>query len=136
MFKSNAKKVIEKRLINALKKTMKDAPKVLGNEGQKAILDNFKTQSYEGKKWKYVKNKKKRGPILVGRTRRLIGAARRSFKGANNGRIKWSIDGVVYAAIHNNGGRFMPKRQFIGKSQKFINRLKKKFDQMIKYNLR
>ena len=136
MFKSNTKKVIEKRLISALKKTMKDAPKVLGIEGQFAILDNFKTQSYEGKKWKYVKSKKKKGPILVGRTRRLIGAARRSFKGANNGRIKWSIDGVVYAAIHNNGEGKMPKRQFIGKSQKFINRLKKKFDQMLKYNLR
>lgn len=136
MFKSNTKKVIEKRLISALKKTMKDAPKVLGNEGQVAILENFKTQSYEGKKWKYVKSKKKKGPILVGRTRRLIGAARRSFKGANNGRIKWSIDGVVYAAIHNNGEGKMPKRQFIGKSQKFINRLKKKFDQMLKYNLR
>lgn len=175
--KSNAKDIINKRLVKVLQKTMKDAPKVLGNEGQKLILDNFKTQSYEGKKWQAVKNKKKTLPILIGRTRRLIGAVRRSYKGVTNGKLKWSIDGVIYAAIHNNGGSInkkarkatqnfriksngqfryaklkkanfqmdvnigthtikIPKRQFIGKSTKFVMALKGKFEQMIKINLK
>lgn len=183
MFKSNAKAIINKRLVVALKKTLKDAPKALGNEGQRAIVENFTTQSYEGKKWLPVKSKKKKGPILVGKTRRLINAARRSYKGTSttwlfkNIKLKWSIDGVVYAKIHNEGGvikkksrtvtqnfkvkkdgsfRYaklkksnfqmdvtigkhkikMPKRQFIGKSKKFVNRLMSKLEQMLKYNLR
>lgn len=180
--RSNAKSVIEKRLIKALAKTMRDAPKVLGNEGEKAILENFASESYEGKKWEPVYKKKRNYPILIGRTRKLIGAATRSYKGYfkgffYGGKLKWSIDGVVYAKIHNNGGiikkkkrtvtqnfkikkdgsfRYaklkhanfqrevtigkhtinMPKRQFIGLSPKFINRLKLKFNQMLQFNLR
>lgn len=179
--KSNAKAIINKRLVKALQKTLKDAPKVLGLEGQKMINENFKTQSYEGKKWAPVKSKKKKGPILIGKTRVLVNAARRAYKGFSNGKLTWSVDGVPYAKIHNNGGyikkkarqvslnfrvektglytRFdkkgrtskynfqktatigahgikMPKRQFIGASQKFVNRLKKKFEQMLQFNLR
>lgn len=182
--RSNARTIIEKKLIKVLAKTMRDAPKALGNEGQKAILENFATESYEGKKWAARKKTKKANgkPILIGRTRKLIGAARRSYKGYfkgffYGGKLKWSIDGVVYAKIHNNGGvikkkkrtvtqnfkikkdgsfRYaklkhsnfqmdvnigkhkinMPKRQFIGLSPKFINRLKLKFNQILQYNLR
>ena len=49
--RSNARTIIEKKLIKVLARTMRDAPKALGNEGQKAILENFATESYEGKKW-------------------------------------------------------------------------------------
>lgn len=113
--KSNVRTVIEKRLIKALAKTMRDAPNELGLEGRRAILENFKTESFEGKKWVPRKKTKKANgnPILIGRTRKLIGAARRAFKGFNNGRLKWSIDGVVYAAIHNNGGIIKKKKRTV-----------------------
>jgi hypothetical protein len=103
--KSNAKVVIE-RLKKALEQTIKDAPLVLGNVGQKSIISNFTKQSFEGKKWDNVKNKNKKNPILVGRTRKLINSARISFKSNNtqSGILKWSIDGVAYAKIHNEGG--------------------------------
>lgn len=180
--RSNIKSVIERRLVKALAKTMRDAPKVLGNEGQKMILENFSTQSYEGKPWRKTLNKKKRSPILIGKTRKLITAARRAYKGYFKGmfwggKLKWSIDGVIYASIHNKGGfikikkrtaiqnfkikkdgsyRYsklknanfqrevtigkhyinMPKRQFIGISPKFINRLKKRFNDILTQNLK
>lgn len=135
--KSNAKSIIDKRLVKVLKKTLKDAPKVLGNEGQKAILENFAKESWEGKKWRlriqqgHKENKK---PILIGRTRKLIRAARRSYKGNFNGKLKWSIDGVPYAQVHNDGGIIHRKahkrtatiKRKIGGNAGFVNGVWKK----------
>lgn len=107
--KSNAKAIINKRLVKVLQKTMKEAPQILGKEGQRLIMENFNTQSYEGKKWQDVKNKKKTTKILIGKTHKLSRAASRAYKGFTNGKLKWSIDGVIYAAIHNNGGTINKK---------------------------
>lgn len=150
--KWNGKKVIGK-LTKALEKTMKDAPKVLGNEGQKHFNENFKNQSFEGKRWKEVKRRepgtfeykypkkkylaRRTNPILIGRTRRLKNALNRSFKSGGSARMVWRVD-LPYAKAQNNGSRKknIPARTYMAITQKFKSRLIKKFDQMVKFNLK
>lgn len=149
--RSNAKSVIEKRLIKALAKTMRDAPKVLGNEGQKHFQENFNTQSLEGQKWKEVKRRvagtfaykypkkkylaRRTNPILVGRTRRLKNALNRTFKSGMNSRLVWRVD-LPYAKAQNNGNNKLPARTFMKLTPKLIKRLKLKFNQILQFNLR
>lgn len=149
--RSNARQVINK-LSKALSKTMKDAPKVLGLEGQRHFQDNFNSQSLEGKKWlpvkrkipgtfeyKYPKRKylaRRTNPALVGRTRQLKNHINRTFKSGNSPTMRWEIRGLKYANVQNNGGGNIPARTFMKLTTKFQKRLRNKFDQMLRFNLR
>lgn len=147
--RSNARQVINK-MKKAIEKTMKDAPKVLGLEGQRHFQENFAKQSFEGKRWKQVQRRtpgtyayeypkrkflsRRTNPILVGRTRRLKNSLNRSFKSGSSSRMRWEVI-LPYAQVQNKGNRKIPARSFMRPTQKFQNRLKKKFGEMLKQNL-
>ena len=149
--KSNVRTVIEKRLIKALAKTMRDAPKVLGLEGQRHFQENFNSQSLEGRKWKEVKRRevgtfeykypkrkylaRRTNPILIGRTRRLKNALNRTFRSGLSNKLIWRVD-LPYAKAQNNGNKRLTARTFMKLTPKLISRLKLKFNQMLTRNLK
>lgn len=128
------------------------------NEGQRVFTENFKNQSWEGRRWKPRKNNKSTKPILIGRTRKLINSVRTSGRSASLQRIVWASY-VPYAKIHNEGfdgiirvkaqsklsklgAKYrvkahtkhivMPKRQFMGVGPTLRARLIKKCEQVFK----
>lgn len=104
--KSNAKIVIE-RLKARLEKKMNELPPVLMNEGQRVFTDNFRNESWEGKRWRariHRGKKENTKPILIGRTRKLINSVRTSGRSASMQKIVWGTY-VPYAKIHNEGFR-------------------------------
>lgn len=158
--KSNAKIVIEK-LKARLEKKMAELPPVLMNEGQRVFTENFKNESWEGKRWQKRKDSKNTKPILIGRTRKLINSVRTSGRSATLQKIVWASY-VPYAKVHNEGfkgtvtvksfkrksalGKLgakyqvkqhtrkinMPKRQFMGVGNVLRARLIKKCEQIFK----
>lgn len=142
--RSNAKQVF-KNLQAKFEQVKREAPKVLANEGQKAFLDNFKTESFDNKKWKevqrrepgtyaykYPKSKdlaRRSRPILIGKTRRLRNATANSVKQANSRRIKWA-NYLPYSEVQNE------KRTFMGIDNKFKKRLKDKFEQLYRSRIK
>ncbi len=141
-------------MANKLAKIQAEAPKILANEGQNYFSQNFAKQQWNGNKWadvkrripgtfeyKYPKRKfisRRTNPILVGRTRRLKNTLPRSAKEANKRRIKWALYGEVgnYGAIQNYGNGKIKARKFMGVSPEFQRRLKNKYEQIVRVNLR
>lgn len=150
--RSNAKKVFQK-LQAKFEKVKQEAPKVLANEGQKVFNENFAKKSYDNQKWpdvkrrqpgtfeyKYPKTKylaRRTNPILVGKTRRLKNAVNRSVNWGrtNINRIVWGVYSVDYAIYHNEG-RGQKKRKFMGINKTLTKRLKMKFEQLYRSNLK
>lgn len=81
---------------------MAELPPALMNEGQRVFTDNFRNESWEGKRWQSRKSSKSTRPILIGRTRKLINSVRTSGRSASMQRIVWASY-VPYAKIHNEG---------------------------------
>jgi len=102
--RSNAKAAIEK-LKARLEKKMAELPPILMNEGQRYFTENFRNESWEGKRWRariHRGKKENTKPILIGRTRQLINSVRTSGRSASLTKIVWGT-AVPYAKIHNEG---------------------------------
>lgn len=120
---------------------MADAPKVLANEGVKMFVENFKSESFEGKKWKNVERRiagtkpykypkkkdlgRRTRPILIGKTRNLRNATVNSVRVANRKRIVWG-NYIPYAEVQND------TRPFMKDGAKFRKRLKSKYESMFR----
>lgn len=138
--RSNAKKIF-KTLQNKFSTVIRDAPKVLANEGTKIFGENFRKQEYEGHKWKeverrepgtfsykYPKSKdlgRRTRPILIGKTRKLRTASISSVRYASIRRIKWG-NYLSYAEKQNE------TRPFMKVGPQFKIRLAKKYASMYK----
>lgn len=84
---------------------MKHLPPALLNEGQKVFTENFRNESWEGKRWRariHRGKKENTKPILIGRTRKLINSVRTSGRSASMTKLVWGT-WVPYAKIHNEG---------------------------------
>src|SRR4051812_18733261 len=118
--------------INALKKAQIDLPLVLANEGQRFFLNSFNKQQWEGKSWDARKDSNNTHKLLVA-TGNLKSAVADCIRSYDWEKIYWSI-GVDYAKYHNSGatgtgrGRngVIPQRQFFGKSNDLIDKMKRK----------
>lgn len=97
---------------------------VLGGEVRKQALqgirDNFNSSANpENRSWPPRKVEGDGHPLLI-ETGKLMQAATGGGAGhvtrISNGELTLGVDGskVKYAAIHNNGGKRMPKREFMG----------------------
>lgn len=125
----NNPQITLRKLVRAF--TTKTKPKILRVAGELIVnesLQNFKNESYEGKKWKKregeeEQDRKKRRALLVksGRLRRSVRVVKIEGK-----RVIVGSD-VPYAQRHNEGLKNMPQRKFLG----FSERLKKKIRQTI-----
>ncbi len=136
--RSNGRKVIE-NLKRKFEKVKIEAPKILANEGVRVFLDNFKTESNEGDKWKEVQRRqpgtfaykypkkkdigRRTRPILIGKTRKLKNHTVNSIRSYNTKRIRWS-NSLPYAGVQNK------TRTFMGAGPVFRKRLRTKFELM------
>lgn len=114
----------------------KDIPLRIANNSRNYFVRNFDRQQWEGVRWANVQRRmestnaykypKKRGlsrrtnPILVGTAKARSGGALRravsnSIRSYNWREIRLGITAnVPYAVYHNEGGKHLAKRQFIG----------------------
>lgn len=116
------------------------APRIAGNVAVRHFKDNFKNESFEGKKWQYVKRRiagtnsyKYNAKHHPARTTRKIltgdtGNLGRSIEDKRS--IQYAphqctiVSTLPYASVHNEGlhagrgkGFTMPRRQFMGDSE-------------------
>lgn len=126
--------------IAALKAAKSDLPKDLSNAGQLYFQKNFDKQQWDGKQWqdvqrrepgtkayKYAKGNQRNKPILV-RTGKLRQALQKTKVSADYKKIVWGVMGVPYAQYLNEGTGKMTKRQFIGGSKEFKDKMKSKIN--------
>lgn len=94
---------------------------VLGNNAVNYFkIDTFNKQAFDGDKWKELKKPTDRRKLVkTGRMRQSIRVLKRSSR-----YIQVGTD-VPYAQYHNEGSKYIPKRQFIGKSRQ-LNRINEK----------
>lgn len=85
------------RRVNYVKEAL---PEIVGTEVVNSALDNFKTESYFGEKWKERKDKKNKKKLLVN-----TGTLQRSPRVilSSPGMVTVGSD-VPYAEVHNDGG--------------------------------
>lgn len=111
----------------------KTFPTEAGNMAVNFFVDSFRKQGFEDKtilKWKPRKSKKDNaGRAILVKT----GALRRSIR---RGYTSWartviSSLGLAYAKAHNYGEGRMPKRQFMGHSDKLDREITTKMKQKV-----
>lgn len=117
-------------------------PQQIGDLAQKDFKDNFDKQAFNGVPWKdplrkkYGKGSKRTNPTLT-----ESGALRKSIKviQANWTKIEVATVGNKvnsYASVHNDGEGNMPKRKFMGETQKLNadiqNLIEKELDKIFK----
>ena len=136
-----------------LGKTNREILVVLSNQAQNYFLDSFNKQGFDGKPWKEVQRRidgtraykypKTRGlqrrtsPILVGAGYKTRGGTlRRAVAGMartaqiGNDKLRMVVD-VSYASYHNDGGKHLAKRQFVGQTAELTRMQKQKIDEII-----
>lgn len=102
-------------------------PQALAEATQAYFNKSFDTQSFNAQPWKDVQRHFKKGgnnkPILQ-QTGTLKNAVSKSLVKADFASIKFEVQGIKYAAVHNQGlkagrgkGFQMPQRQFIGHTE-------------------
>lgn len=134
------------KVLEKFKKVKQDMPKVLANQAQNFFSQTFNKQEWENTSWpevnrrrpgtkeyKYPKNKglaRRTRAILVktGRMRREVG---NSIREATFNRIRLAV-AAPYAEFQNYGTGKIPKRKFMGSS----NRLSKLHLELIKKSMR
>jgi len=106
----------------------------LANTAKNAFLDNFRSESFDGKSWKQRKNDKTPGRNLLVKSGRLRRDVSNSVSaGHKNGRFSYTL--VVknpYASYNNDGTDKMPQRQFVGMTRDLNKKLLNKINQKIK----
>lgn len=126
---------------------------LLSNQAQNYFLDSFKKQGWDGKQWKEVQRRtpgtkafkypKKKGlqrrtqPILIGSgfkvrggtLRRAVSTMERSAE-ISKDRVRMIVD-LPYAEIINDGGKNMPKREYIGQTEELTTMQKNKINEII-----
>lgn len=134
--------------LEALKASL---PKLVGNEMVNFALDNIRSESFEGKKWKPRKpgTKRNSGRNLLVDT----GRGRRSIRISKSSTLKTELDAIDYMQAHNEGvkktvsvrgysrkGRSvkphsmkmnLPQRQFTGVSNEQTRRINLVIQQQI-----
>jgi phage gpG-like protein len=162
--------------INEIKKELAKLPTIVANTGLNHFLNNFKTESWDGQKWKKRSNwsNRKEADSLLNASGQLIRSLTSHTSGAN---VKVFVKAPAnkYADAHNFGGTItipankktekwawrmfymaqlgteksfykaialrmksgksmtvkMPKRQFIGESEKLNTAIKNKWDKFL-----
>ena len=136
------KKDIEKKFDVIKTYVDRDVPKIIGEESKREFKQNFVDESFNGQKWKDVQRRdpaspwyghsgqtgkksesRKKAKILDGET----GELRNATTWRQNGKNVIISNDKPYAKVHNEGGIakiygkktfIMPRRQFIGTSQR------------------
>lgn len=133
------------KIIDNISKLKRELPILLANQAQRYFTNTFKEQGFDGSGWqevkrrqpgtleyKYPKNKglsRRTTPILV-RTGKLRRAVSDSIRNATFESVKL-VTAIPYASYHNEGTDKIPKRKFMGDSQK----LRRKQIELIKKNI-
>ena len=113
----------------------------LANTAKNEFMNNFKEQGFNGSKWQPVKRKSTQNILQgkgSGRLRKDV--ANSVNTGRKNNNLSYTL--VVeneYARVHNEGlkagrgkGFIMPKRQFVGMTEKLNAKLLQKINQKVK----
>ena len=105
----------------------------LANTAKNNFINNFRQQSFDGKKWKARKNNKDAGRNLLVKTGKLRRDVSNSVSaGHKNSNLSYTL--VVnnnYAGYNNEGTDRMPKRQFIGMTPELNRKLLLKISQRL-----
>lgn len=131
---------LSKKLQELANELMPEIRTTLEVEAENFFKSSFDKEGFEDKavtKWKPVKDKKKKGKILT-KTRTLADTL--TVKASGNTLVVSSP--TDYAKIHNEGGKAgkdgsatIPKRQFIGESEKLNSIFEKEITQIIESKL-
>ena len=119
------------RVIANMDRVKTTLPKVLANETKNYFVGEFNTQQWDGKRWLDPKRKQKTTGSSRNQSATLVqsGTLRRalinSLQSATFEKIYFEVKDVDYAQVHNEGlragrgaGFQMPKRQFMGQTNK------------------
>jgi phage gpG-like protein len=105
----------------------------MANTAKNDFLNNFKTQSFEGKAWKKRKSTKDPGRNLLVKSGRLRRDVSNSVStGHKNSNLSYTL--VVnnpYAGYNNEGTNKMPQRQFVGMTPELNKKLLLKISQRL-----
>lgn len=105
----------------------------LANTAKNEFLNNFRTQSFNGKAWQKRKSTKDAGRNLLVKSGRLRRDVSNSVStGHKNSNLSYTL--VVnnpYAAFNNEGTNKMPQRQFVGMTAELNKKLLMKINQRV-----
>lgn len=113
--------------LDALRRAEVELPIILANTGQRFYLNNFDKEQWDGASWRPRKSSKNTHKLLVN-TGNLRGAVANCIRSYTWDEILWSV-GVDYAKYQNEGTNTIPARQFFGRSDQLIAKLKAKIRQ-------
>ena len=116
--------------IDELKRQQSELPMELAIAGKSFFQKEFNSSSWDGKPWKPRKDTKNKKHLLVGTTGDLRKSLQNSIRHADWKYIEWGDD-LYYAKYHNFGTRYIPARQFMGFSKKFLEMIKKKIEKSV-----
>jgi phage gpG-like protein len=105
----------------------------MANTAKNDFLNNFKTQSFNGKAWQKRKSTKDAGRNLLVKTGKLRRDVSNSVSaGHKNNNMSYTlIVNNAYADYNNEGTNRMPKRQFIGMTPDLNKKLLLKINQRL-----
>jgi hypothetical protein len=133
----NFSKVIEK-----MEQVKKDLPRLLANDTKNYFVGEYNNQEWNGQKWKEVQRRipgtnaykypkkgadSRHGSAILVRTGKLRRDVTNSLEVATFDKIKFTVRND-YGQYHNEGGDKLPKRKFMGQTNKLrdiqLNRIK------------
>lgn len=120
-----------KEIVNKVRSVMKNLPNEVAITLEQEIDNNFKTESFFGKKWESRRRESRSDKKNKGNRNLLVesGELRREVTDTkvvgNEVKVETSLP---YAVVHNNGEGNMKQRQFIGESPELDRKIKKKIE--------
>ena len=126
--------------INADKKKMlkfvQEVPEIIASELKNQIMENFDSESFDGKKWKKVNKLLPKKAYILKPIVFNTGGLKESIEivSATWNKIQIQTNNREYAEIHNKGGinkngARIPKRQFMGHGKAADALIKKTLDE-------
>ncbi len=135
-------------------KTQRETLVLLANQAQNYFLSSFKKQGFDGKEWEEVKRRipgekaykypktkglqRQTAPILIGAGyKKRGGELRRDVSNMARTaqlsveRVRMIVD-LPYAEVHNDGGKNIPMRKYIGQTDELTRMQHDKIDQIFK----
>lgn len=134
--------------------SQREAFVLLSNQAQNYFLSSFKNQGFDGQQWQEVKRRtpgtpeykypktkglqRRTSPILTGAgyrirggtLRRAVSSMARTSEISQN-KLRMIVD-LPYANILNEGGKNMPKRQFVGQTSELTKMQHDKIEDIFK----